>query len=210
MGIQVHRSGSFIEATQKTKKGKISFFMRDVRGTISWPTSSSPMYFSIFGQKVESDSKGKFPLMLLFEFSAEGPTEVLRKLLEKTRTFSCTQFYADLRSEHRELYGLFNELRRYHGSPNIRLFPARLPGSFQIGVRLVKEWARSLEIPEGTVLRDELRRFSKDDLQVGQASDHFPAVNALRLLLSSLEFKPWNTPGPFRGTSQREDARGWT
>ena len=87
---------------------------------------------------------------------------------------------------------------------------------YDFALGLIKEWARSLEIPEGSALREELARFSREDLAQGKPEERFPALNALRLLLSSLEKSPWRsesftqTSGSGRRSIDRKNPKGWT
>ena len=187
----IKREGSFVNMITLTKEGtRQNIPLRDVRGAISWPSSKgAPLYFLICAQKQEFEYTPRPPVVLVSEFSDIRPMMVFHKMVELGGTYACRHFYADLRKKNDDMQFLFNDFSR-HNKNLIKLHPADLPGDFRFGVGLVMDWDESLDVPRDSILGKEMAMVSSDNLDEAM----FPALNALRLLLSSLESKPWVAP----------------
>jgi len=185
---------SMIIPDPENKGKELSIPLRDVRGSVSWPTPHASMYFAIFAQKQEFGYTPKPPVVLVTEYMNQAPMECFRQMVELGRQYACHQFYADLRPRNEEIVDLFDEYSRYHQSRSIILEFADLAGDFQFGLGIVKDWAKSLEIPKGTILRNELSSVTPQNMEASRPEESYPAINALRLLLASLEKNPWTAP----------------
>jgi len=180
------RTGSSI--TIQLKSGDEIFFATEIKGCLIWPTATAPGYCCIFAQKEQFDKKGKCPLVLLQERTEEQPMELFKAMLNDSQDFSCSDWIVDLRRENRDYLNLFNEFSRFHQSSYITLSRAKFPGHFERSIGLVKNWASSLEIGEGT-MKSQLAKVTIDDLT--QNADVFFALKALSFLISDLESEPW-------------------
>ena len=222
----IKREGSFINMITLTKEGtRQNIPLRDVRGSISWPSKKIspqvvivkdtgisempteqkgfPMYFGIFAQKQEFGYTPRPPVVLVEEYYGIKPMTVFQQMVETGRKYECGHFYADLRAKNDEIIGLFNEFSRHHQNSFVHLEPADLAGDFMFGVGIAQEWDDSLEIPKESILGKELARVSGDNLNEAD----FPALNALRLLLSSLERSPWVAPAMRQQNPDPDKAR---
>ncbi len=206
--ITATRQGTYIQATIKDdKKADVCFFCRDIRGALTWATSRSPNYYCIFAQKNEVNPQGKSPLLLLAEGEAGLPRDLFQRLAKDARRYACGQFYVDFDRKNQELVNLFYDYCQYQRIPNIELTKAPLIENFSLGVALIREWSNALEIPQGTILRNQLKDMEMSDVD-DKPEERFYAVNALRFIVASL---PWQAPGAFqRQKSPRSDPGGWT
>lgn len=201
----IKREGSFVNMLIQPKgEPRQNIPLRDVRGAVSWPsTKGSEMYFLIAAQKQEFGYTPRPPVVLVKEFSDIAPMRVFEQMVVLGKKYECGHFYADLRSKHDEHQGLFNEFSRYNRNSFVHLEPADLAGDFRFGVGIVIGWDKSLEVPKDSVLGRELAKVSSDNVDEGM----FPAINALRLLLSSLEREPWVTPAARQMSPDPDKAR---
>ncbi len=211
--ISVKNDGWGISVITKTDKGQTVFFCRDIRGALVWPTLNSPGYYCIFAQRNDATSQGKLPLHFLGEVAAELPKQVFQKLVEHSKKLACREFYHDYQEQNEELIRAFYEYCRYQRISNIQFTRAAFAKSFHIGISLIKEWAKdnALKVPEGTILRDQLKDIGTVDL-TEKPEEKFFAVNALRLLIGSFEKNPQQPPSFFGKQRDREkrDPGGWT
>jgi len=161
------------------------------------------MYFGIFAQKQEFEFTPRPQVVLVTEYSGSAPMEVFNQMVVQGKKYDCGHFYADLRPKNEEIMGLFNEFSRYNHQTFVHLEPADLAGDFRFGVGIVLGWDSSLDIPKNSILGRELSIVSSDNLDEGK----FPAINALRLLLSSLERNPWIAPAMVQQNPDPDKAR---
>jgi len=210
--IFAQRQGSFITVTVKEEgKSDISFFCRDIRGALVWPTAHSPGYYCIFAQKDDTNPQGKSPLFLAAEAEAELPKDLFKKMVEDRKKLTCAHFYVDLKKENQDFMDLFGDYCRYNRFLGIEFTKAPIIGKFHIGTALIREWAKdgALEISEGSILRNQLKEIGRGDLELNPEEKYF-AVHALTFIVASIEKDPWQAPSVFQGQqSPRADPRGW-
>lgn len=206
--ITATRQGSYIKVTiEEDKKADVCFFCKDIRGALVWATSHSPNYYCVFAQKDEVNPQGKSPLLLLSEGEAELPRDLFQKLVKDARRYACGQFYVGFDRKNWEFVNLFRDFCQYQRIPNIELTKAPLIENFNLGVALIKEWAKALEVPESSILRNQLKDMEMSDVD-DKPEERFYAVNALRFIVASL---PWQAPGAFEvRRSPPADSGGWT
>lgn len=212
--IEVRREGSFITViVKKSEKEKISFFVKEIRGSLLWPTVNTPGYLCVMGQKTGINVYGKCPLFLIEEAVEQLSKDLFEKLIEFRKRFSCRQFYNDFKPENQSIKRLFYHHCRYERVPSIELTRAPLVENFNLRMDLVREWVKNegLEVPEGTILCDQLERMSPGDLSE-KPEERFFAVNTLSYILASLERDgSWRAPEFVeRKRSARGDPGGWT
>jgi len=156
---------------------------------------------------------GKLPLVLLGEAEHALPHKFFQKMIEAAREFQCVDFYKEERKEERELMTLFADVCRHQRvyKVNILFARAKLSTNFPFGVALAREWAQdgALNISEGTILRTQLSAIASTDLDQ-KPEEKFYAVDALRLLIGSIEKEPWHVPAQVVRQQEKADPRGWT
>ena len=123
--ITVRREGSFVSFTREEEGKKIVVPCRDIRGSMVWPTPTSPLYFCVFAQESQPNSKGKMPLVLLTEGEDALPQRFFQKMIEHSRRLWCREFYVDFEKQNRELMTLFSDICRYRRATHIHF--ARAP-----------------------------------------------------------------------------------
>jgi len=217
--IKVVREGGFINVTiKKSEKKKISFFAKGVKGSLRWPTIHSPGYLCVVAQKVGINAYGKSPLFLLEEHTERLSKDLFKVLIDSRKRFSCVQFYNDFKPENEGLKRLFYDHCRYERASGIGLIRAPLVENFNLRMDLVREWVKSesLEVPDGTILCDQLEHMSPDDLSE-KPEERFFAVDALSFILASLEKDGSWQPDEFidveggrRREREKADSVGWT
>jgi len=211
--IKIMRGNTYLNATITGISGKKRvLFLRDVRAALNWPVDSSPLYFSIWGQMIDLNKVGKNTLYLIHEHQDDQPTRGFKALIDKCREFKCSEVYVDVQKKYGQLMGLFNNIARYHNGGFIHLAPAAMASNFSFGLGLVMEWGKSLIMPKTAQVRQEMAGFTRDHLASSKPDANYPALNALRYLLSSLEQDPWPGQGQFKpgGRDPRADPGGWT
>jgi hypothetical protein len=215
--IEIRREGSFITVIiKKEEKEPVSFFAKEIRGSLVWPTISALGYVCVLVQKTGIDIHGKCPLFFIEEAVEESSKALFDKLVDYRKRFSCGIFFNDLKKENDDLKRLFYDHCRYQKVPNIQLTRAPLIENINLRMDLVRDWAKSLEVPKGTVLCDQLERMSPGDLPE-RPEERFNAVNALSFALASLEKDgSWNSDDLIdidavkRRHKEKANPRGWT
>lgn len=209
---RVLRTGSSL--TVELQGGEELFFAQEVKGVLIFPSHKNPGYYAILCQKQQFDKRGKCPLVLLQERIEEQPMRLFKMMHTDAQDFSCHEWIVDLRKENRDYLTLFNEFARFHQSSYITLTRARFPGHFERAVGLIRDWAPSLEINNGT-MREQLGRVTADELK--RDADSFFAIKALCYLISDLESSPWRTHTFGQGgisqghrNADRRNPKGWT
>ena len=214
--ISVRRTNFDMSVTLKKPDGKqTTFFCRDIRGALVWPTLNSPGYYCIFAQRNDSTPQGKLPLQLLGETVEELPKHIFQNLMKDAKRLGCYEFYNDYQDGNEELIRAFYEYSRYQRNANIKFTKAPFSKSFHIGILLIKEWVKNnaLNIPNNTILRDQLKNIDTADL-TEKPEEKFFAVNALRFIVATVEKADWQrgyfvVPDPQRA-KEKADAKGWT
>jgi len=214
--ISVRRTNFDMSVTVKKPDGKqTTFVCRDIRGALVWPTLNSPGYYCIFAQRNDPTPQGKLPLQLLGEASLELPKQIFQKLMQDAKRLGCYEFYNDYQDGNEELIRAFYEYSRYQQNSNIKFTKAPFSKSFHIGILLIKEWAKNntLNIPNNTILRDQLKNIDTADLS-DKPEEKFFAVNALRFIVATVEKADWHRGHVVISDPQREKERGdpggWT
>lgn len=214
--ILVNRNTMGISATVKKPDGKqITFFCRDIRGALVWPTINSPGYYCIFGQRDDVTPQGKLPLQFLGEASLELPKQIYQKVMQDAKRFVCYEFYNDYQDGNDELIRAFYEYCRYQRNANVKFTKAPFSKSFHIGILLIKEWIKknALNIPNDTILREQLKNIDTADL-TEKPEEKFFAVNALRFIVATVEKADWHRSHIIMSNPEREkeksDPIGWT
>ena len=217
--IFAHREGSYIKVVIKEdNKADVLFFAKDIRGALVWPTADSPAYYCILAQRDHLNARGKLPLVFLAEFQSNLPKEIFQRLKKDARKYACGQFYNDFRKENGDLRELFYEFCRYQRIENIELIKAPLSGKLHIGAALIKQWLidKALEIMGSTTLLSQLKMMQVTDLKQSPEAKFF-AINALQMLIVSLEKEPWVPPmsfgldqGAYARSREKADPGGWT
>ena len=171
---------------------------------LSWPSGNSQGYYCIFGLKKESTTRGKKPLVLL----AEGQHHPMEKFFEKL-TFYANRLYCERLFANNENEKFEDSLRKFvreRKIDNIRLFDSS--EDFQHGTTLIsqRKTDHALEIPENTILREQVRIMTPEDLK-DKPEERFYAVMALCRVLSFFEFYPpgRNNGGGFTGFANFKD-----
>ena len=217
--IFAHREGNFIKVMMtEPNKGDVIFFAKDIRGALVWPTIESPGYYCIVAQRTQLNQRAKLPLVLLTEFEASLPKQLFHQLKKDAKKYACGQFYNQVKKENADLRELFYEFCRYQGIINIELLNPPLVGKLHIGAALIIEWItdKALDLTQASILLNQVRMMEVPDLQ-HKPEEAFFAINALQMLIVSLEKEPWIAPPNFgmdQGAAARSrekaDPGGWT
>ncbi|MGB2930595.1 MAG: hypothetical protein WBB70_17030 [Desulfobacterales bacterium] len=166
-----------------------------VRGGISWPTTTTPGYYCLFGLKDEPTTTDKKPLVLLAEGKAQLPTKFFEKVAVSSRRLCCDRLYADLDDHHKGLEDSFRKFVREGKIEGIRLLDSSEFFDIDHGSLLIKQWKRdgALIVPKRTILRDQLETVS-GDITLSDLEKDFYAIAALIRVLISFEIYPWSKP----------------
>jgi hypothetical protein len=193
MEITVKREGTFCSYTKEEDGARQVFHCRDIRGSMVWPTLTSPAYFCIFAQQNDLNVHGKLPLVLLSEGQDTLPHKFFQEMIAKAKQYRCRQFYVDFQKENREVINLFNDICRYSRVTFIALKRAPFGSNFSLGLGLTRQWAAdgALEIPDGSIMRSQLSAISAEDLTQQGIEERFYALRTLFYIIGSVEKSPW-------------------
>jgi hypothetical protein len=183
--------GILIEITKED--GKIEKeHLRGVRCGLSWPTSISPAYLCLIGQKVASIPTGKYPLRVIKEGEAQTPGELFQKMFNEMGAFYASEIYTEIpfntTEKNMNWVLAFDRCRKERNLQSVRLHRAPYFQDFTHGTLLIKEWLQegALYIPKETAIHEQLRTIEKEDLQTNPEG-RFYAVNALRYVVAAFE-----------------------
>jgi hypothetical protein len=181
--------------------------LRGVRCGLTFPTPVSPGYFLLLGQAVKTNLTGRYPLRFLTESKAEKPSELFRSLLDQIGVFHCWEIFTD-RSEKNESYlKALKSAREERELQHVKVEFAPFYENFSHGVRLVREWFGDgdLQISKGTILHDQLKSITLEDLKESSQTSLF-AVHALRFLIGAYD-NSLSYPAPPRKKKRTEPDR---
>ena len=156
-----------------------------VRGGITFPSADSPGYFMVAGQKPQMNDKRKKPVVIFKEFEAALPVALYEEIVRVSRDFLCWNYFSDFNLSSMELYESFSGYMRKRDLSKITLDPTVLT-DWNTSILLIQEWIgdKSLEIPFGGIVHDQLKRMTREDRKDSR-KPMFHAVNALRSMLGS-------------------------
>lgn len=185
-----------------------------VRGGLSWPKGSAPAYYIIFGQihggvtRFQTDDTHKKPVRFLREYADSDLMAFFRRLSEDIVLLCCQGLYVE-KSE--ELKGYEESLTNYWKDKRIEARPYLEEGSFvdnfQYGATIIREWLtrRDLILPEGTIIYSQLLEIKDSDFSDSDVAAQFYAINALRHVITALNFRNFGPSKPNR--YRRRDGR---
>jgi len=192
---QATRLGSQILIHFEDKKEK-PMTCRAIRGGLTFPSAEAPGYLMIVGQIPIMNKKRKKPIMIFHEFQTELPTSLYDEVVKCVRKFLCWDFFADFNINSRELYESFEEYMTKRDMSRVSLEPPSLT-DWNTSILLTQEWIgdKSLEIPFGGIVHDQLKRMTREDRKDSRKPD-FHAANALRCVLGSFVEERAYSSGP--------------
>ena len=164
-----------------------NFIVETVRGGILWPAVESPGYFCILGQRPTFNDFKKKPLVLLAEHSTDLPQKLIETITIETRRMMCRDIFCDF-NEHTFQFqeDLYRHIKKF-GIVGVNLNGPYLADWIN-GILSAQQWMSedALELPRGTVLRDQLSGMKFEDRDPTRRGP-FYAVDALRCVLGSFE-----------------------
>ena len=189
-------TGKYIELTLSDPLNGTSTIKRysAIRGGIAWPTGAAPAYLAIIGQEYIRPG--------LFDYAAQAGNRVLlmehrseslslssffAKITDLAEQFMCRDFYVDM-PEERFASGYQNDFDAFCRERNSRasLYRAYDADDFLLGLSRISGAIEqgNLTIPEDSIVREQLRAITKEDLQ-NSPEETFYAINGLRHVLGS-------------------------
>jgi hypothetical protein len=186
--------GFWIEITKDNGRAEREH-LRGARAGLSWPSPRSPAYYVILGQLSKTLPNGRHPLWVLREGFNHIINDLFQEAVDVMGEFVAHEVFSDISSKYQNYVLNFWQFHQERKLQEIRLLPAPFFQSFNHGVFLVKEWIKNeaLHIPEGTLVREQLRNIREDDLKVDPEAEFF-AINALRHSLAAFDVSDYLPP----------------
>lgn len=187
--------------------GKLkTFHYSAVRAGLNWPSPEASAFYVILAEEYVGKTKyegqqrqrGKLKIFKEQEISSSFLDKLFSKFSDDCMLFGCKHAYTDLSDDHEADAEFFHNFIYDKKIPHISLEEAPFVDSFSLGVSLIKRFMSDgfLDIPEDSVIREQLKRLAKSDLQDPQAEKRFNAVNALRFVIGAF-YKFIPTAGGF-------------
>ena len=199
-GTVVHHASSLTSTIQNE-----TYFSRAVRCGLTWPALEKgvPGYFCIFGEQwvpemAREDRRGTRGKLILLSEHEHGKYSLLdfcKKLGEETARLCCDHIYATGDDDFEEETLLFNKYCwDQHIKGRLEAAPYwKKPG---LAIGLVHDWQTKglLEIPENTVLYEQMKRLQTVDLV--DLREKFFAASALCFVVGAFEVsQPYSMTG---------------
>jgi len=192
------------------------FICSDIRGGIVWPVISGnvPAYYCILGEewtkwtkyKGQEAQRGKLRFFSELEADISQPlNNFFAKLTDDTYRYHCSTLYGiteEYQSKDRNAYTRM--LNRFIDEKDIALRLERAPWAEEpeSGIVYVNKWIHKglLDIPEGSLLIEQLRCPKKEGVSVEELLVCLNAVKALRFVVCGFEKnKPLKPSKNWRG-----------
>jgi len=174
----------------------------EIRGAIVAPDrlNNTDGYYLLFGKEKEVESPDMPPLVFLAEMEVGSLKDLFTKLVADEKNFLFHTLYTEPVSTGDGINpsDFFISLKESitKNLPWIRIVPAFHAADTGQGVDFLYQWAGRSNLPEGTVLRNQLGDFRRDNFD----SPFFHAITALQYLLAG--FKKDRDP-PIGGVRQK-------
>lgn len=162
-----------------------------VRAGLSWPRADMPAYHCVVGEiRAVHQHRGRLVLLAEREYPGLSIEIVFDKLTDDLSMMLCSDVYTltdhERDSDYIDAYQAYMIEKRV----SARLDQAPFADNFQLGIYLIKDWIRMgrLELPEKSVVRDQLRRISKVELDPKQHPERkYYAINGLRYVVAAFQ-----------------------
>ena len=194
------QDGLWIEITQEDGKAAREH-MRGVRCGLVWPTAASPGFYCLVGQLSKGLPNGRYPLRLLKEGHEHVLNVLFQNLFDDLGQFGAYEIFTDLSPRYQTYILDFNHHYTSRRLQEVKLTPAPFYQSFSHGIYVIRSWIKdeALNIPIGTITREQLKMIKEEDLK-GDVEGQFFGINALRFVVSAYEVSPVYPSPPVRRT----------
>ncbi len=186
---------------------------QQIRGGLSWPTRDLPAYICILGQYSGTITAAPGSVRLLFERQCKTSPELLLLAANMAKDLRFSEYFTDLSKP--EWQGFHEKFRQYiqHNRKfrEIRLKHSDYADDFLYGMDVIRRWANNkvLELPGGSIVRDQLRSLNDEDLRAESPELKFDAINALRYV--AIPFDKVKIISPFnRQAEAGNSSLAWT
>ena len=168
-----------------------------IRMGLHWPTAESPACFVIIAQAYPvSDTRGRREVIAEYVSESIGMSGFYRQIIHYAQELYCTRLYAVLPDDRYEC-GYLQDLEEYSWRKECFLsIDESLVDNFFLSVSRIRDSIDSgnLVIPENSVVYEQLREFTREDLQ-DNPEERFHYVDALGHVLDGFyRHPPVNQP----------------
>ncbi len=197
-GIIVHE----VDNGDETEKIRYSA----IRAGLNWPVKGSPGYYCILGEEFvgrdifkKEQPRGRITLLKELQASEPFLDVFFLPLTDDCTLFHCEKIYTDLTDEHEDDAQFYRDYKYKRNISLGNLEQAPYLGNFKLGISIIRSWIdeQILQIPQDTIVYDQLSQIAKMDLDASPETNYF-AVNALRLGIGSFYKSAPSTGKPFR------------
>jgi hypothetical protein len=162
-----------------------------IRAGLSWPRGDMVAYHCILGEiRAAHQHRGRLHLLAEREYPNLSIESIFDRLTDDLVLMKCQDVYTltdeKLYTDYIEAYQAYMIEKKV----NARLDQAPFADNFQLGILTVKDWLRMgrLELPEKSIVREQLKRISKYELDPKQKPERkYHAINGLRYVLAAFQ-----------------------
>jgi hypothetical protein len=168
-----------------------------IRGSLSWPTPSSPGCSFILGEEYlyRSETIQRGVIHVLSEKLYEGISldMMFSKLTDEVSRLHCETIYTDMNYAYVDFIEAYESFRNEKKIRLGYLDQAPFADNYMVGVSKIQDWLKNKRLhnpPAESAVHKELKIFSREDLGASPEIN-FPAINSLRYAVAAFDkYKP--------------------
>jgi hypothetical protein len=186
----------------------------EIRAGVSWPIRLLPGYIAIIGLYAGSIFGKENSHMLIYEREYPSSIELMTDAYNRANDLRFHHFYTDMQNTAWQGFNIDfqKRIRTGLGSKDIRIIHSPFAQDFIIGKDVIKRMAgqKALNIPSASILMNQLRNMTPQDLDCERPDQKFHAINALRYVLVAWDQMKSRPRGESRGEKERSiSVEGW-
>jgi len=162
-----------------------------IRAGLSWPRADMMAYHCVVGEiRAAHEHRGRLKLLTEREYPNVSIEIVFDRLTDDLTMTLCSDVYTltdeKLYTDYIDAYQAYMIEKKV----SARLDQAPFADNFQLGIYMINDWLRMgrLELPEKSIVREQLKRISKYELEPKQHPERkYHAINGLRYVLAAFQ-----------------------
>ncbi len=204
----IEPQGDSIIVRRKKQDGKdtVSTFL-DRRSAVTWPGPNNKGYFAVFGLSDQRNASGQNVLYLINEKYESNRRKLFEIMAAYCAYWHCKWLFADMSTNYDSFVTAFTQFANQRKAKHPVMFDAA-EWKLENSVPIITEWleAKRLKASDKSLLKPQVSSMQSVDLHTQEritATERFPAVNALQMILNCYEVYPYrkkhkNTPNEGR------------
>jgi hypothetical protein len=189
-----------VEIREDEKSETLSFL--PIRCGLNFPSPSGPGFFCLVGQLTRKNISGEYPLRVLREGEEAIPSQLFKTMCDDMGTFGAKEIFTDTGETFKGYVLSFTSFKKEQRRRQpLYLMPAPFT-DFSHRVLTIKSMVKkdSLYIPKDSIIYQQLKTITADDLRHQQPGEKFYAISALGFVVSA--FEALGSPRGIRSSKQ--------